>query len=100
MSLSVSMSGLGRWAEGWGRWRELPAGGIRASQGTFSSFSCKKRKFHRKNFNVFNIFTQNIDCGYLLEPPCRGCSNEYPQSAFWIKSKKNRYTPVNPTFTK
>ena len=38
MSLSVSMSGLGRWAEGWGRWRELPAGGIRASQGTFSSF--------------------------------------------------------------
>ena len=37
MSLSVSMSGLGRWAEGWGRWRELPAGGIRASQGTFSS---------------------------------------------------------------
>ena len=28
------MSGLG----GGGNWRELPAGGIRASQGTFSSF--------------------------------------------------------------
>ena len=38
MSLSVSMSGLGgRGAKGWSRWRELPAGGIRASQGTFSS---------------------------------------------------------------
>ena len=28
------------------------------------------------------IPAQNIDCGYLLEPPCRGGSNEYPQSMF------------------
>ena len=35
--MSVCMSGLGRWAKGWGHGRELPAGGIRASQGTFSS---------------------------------------------------------------
>ena len=26
---------------------------------------------------------------------CRGGSNEYPQSMFWIKNKKNRYTPEN-----
>ena len=26
---------------------------------------------------IFLIFAQNIDCGYLLEPPRRGGSNEY-----------------------
>ena len=28
----------------------------------------------------FLISAQNIDCGYSLEPPRRGGSNEYPQS--------------------
>ena len=28
-----------------------------------------------------------------------GGSNEYPQSMFWSKNKKNRYTPANPSFT-
>ena len=28
---------------------------------------------------------QNIDCGYSLEPPRRGGSNEYPQSMFWAE---------------
>ena len=28
----------------------------------------------------FLISAQNLDCGYSLEPPRRGCSNEYPQS--------------------
>ena len=44
------------------------------------------------------IFAQNIDCGYTLEPPRQGDSNQYPQSMFWIKNtknKKNMYTPVN-----
>ena len=26
-------------------------------------------------------------------------SNEYPQSMFWSKNKKNRYTPAYPSFT-
>ena len=30
----------------------------------------------------FLISAQNIDCGYSLEPPRRGGSNEYPQSMF------------------
>ena len=30
----------------------------------------------------FLISAQNIDCGYSLEPPRRGGSNEYPQSIF------------------
>ena len=49
--------------------------------------------------NIFLIFAQNIDCGYTLEPPRRGGSNEYPQSMFWSKNKKNRYTPAYPSFT-
>ena len=31
---------------------------------------------------IFLISAQNIDCGYLLEPPRRGGSNEYLQSMF------------------
>ena len=49
----------------------------------------KEKKNHWKNFEIFLIFAQNIDCG-LLEPPCQGVSNEYPQSMFWSKNKKNR----------
>ena len=33
-----------------------------------------------KNSNSFHISAQNIDCGYLLEPPRRGGSNENLQS--------------------
>ena len=46
------------------------------------------------SFYIFLIqFAENIDCGYTLEPPRRGGSNEYPQFMFWSKNKKNRYTP-------
>ena len=31
---------------------------------------------------IFLISAQNIDCGYSLEPPHQGGSNEYPQSMF------------------
>ena len=51
-------------------------------------------------FDIFLIFAQNIDCGYMLEPPCRGGSNEYPQSMFLSKNKKNRYTPAYPILYK
>ena len=34
---------------------------------------------------IFLILLKNIDCGYLLEPPRRGGSNEYPQSMFWAE---------------
>ena len=61
----------------------------------------KIENFQLKNFDIFLIFAQNIDCGYMLEPPRRGRggSNEYPQSMFWSKNKKNRYTPAYPSFT-
>ena len=48
-------------------------------------------------FILFLIFAQNIDCGYTLEPPQRGGSNEYPQSMFWSKNKKKVY-PCKPQF--
>ena len=53
------------------------------------------RFFLKKKNDIFIIFAQNIDCGYTLEPPQRGGFNEYPQSMFWMKNKKIRYTPVN-----
>ena len=45
----------------------------------------------------FTFSTKNIDCGYLLELPQWGSSDEYPQSMFLAKYKKNVYpckTPV------
>ena len=56
----------------------------------------KVEHFVGKNDDIFNIHAQNIDCGYTLEPPRRGGSNEYPQYIFWMKKKKNRYTPAYP----
>ena len=58
----------------------------------------KIENFQLKNFDIFLSFAQNIDCGYTLEPPRRGGSNEYPQSMIWSKNKKNRYTPAFPSF--
>ena len=53
----------------------------------------KSEKFQQKIFDIFFFyFRQNIDCGYIVEPPQLGGSNEYPQSIFWSKNKKNRYT--------
>ena len=52
-------------------------------------FSVKIENSIGKILIFFNIFAQNIDCGYTLEPPRQGGSNEYPQSMFWRKNKKN-----------
>ena len=59
----------------------------------------KTENFQIKNSDTFHISAQNIDCGYSLEPPQRGGSNEYPQSMFLSRNKKIVYTPVNPSFT-
>ena len=40
------------------------------------------KNFSRKKIDIFLIFAQNIDCGYTLEPPCRGGSNMYQKSMF------------------
>ena len=59
----------------------------------------ENENFHIKNSDIFHISAQNIDCGYSLEPPRRGGSNEYPQSMFRAEIRKIMYTPVNPSFT-
>ena len=59
----------------------------------------KHENFQIKNSDIFHNSAQNIDCGYSLEPPWRGGSNEYPQSMFWAEIRKIMYTPANPSFT-
>ena len=59
----------------------------------------KNENFQIKNSDIFLISAQNIDCGYSLEPPHRGGSNEYPQSMFWAEIRKIMFTPLNPSFT-
>ena len=59
----------------------------------------KIENFQIKKSDIFHISAQNIDCGYSLEPPQRGGSNEYPQSMFLSRYKKIMYTPGNPSFT-
>ena len=38
---------------------------------------------------IFLFLLKNIDCGYSLEPPRRGGSNEYSQSMFLSRNMKN-----------
>ena len=37
---------------------------------------------------IFSFLLKNVDCGYSLEPPPRGGSNEYPQSIFLSRNMK------------
>ena len=58
----------------------------------------KNWKFSDKNSDIFHISAQNIDCVYSLEPPRRGGSNEYPQSMFLSRNKKNNVYPCKTQF--
>ena len=58
----------------------------------------KNEYFQMKNSDIFHISAQNIDCGYSLEPPRRGGSNEYPQSIILSRDKKNNVYPSKPQF--
>ena len=48
----------------------------------------KKWKASDKMSDIFHISVQNIDCGYSLEPPRRGGSNEYHNPCFWTETRK------------
>ena len=58
----------------------------------------KTEHFKIKNSYIFHISTQNIYYGYSFEPPRRGGSNEYRQSMFSSKNKKNNVYPCKPQF--
>ena len=48
--------------------------------------------FRRKILIFFIFLLKKIDCGYSLEPPRRGGSNEYPQSMFLSRrGSSNKY---------
>ena len=55
------------------------------------NFTSKNWKFSDKDSdNIFFISAENIDCGYLLEPP---------HLCFWAEMRRIVYTAVNPSFT-
>ena len=60
--------------------------------------SSPKTQFSDKSPDIFHISAQNIDCGYSLEPPRRGGSNEYPQSMSLSRNKKKNVYPYKPQF--
>ena len=61
------------------------------------NFTTKKGKFSvKKKSDIFHISAENIDCGYSLESPRRGGSNEFPQSMFLSRNKKNNVYPCKP----
>ena len=62
------------------------------------NFTTKKWKFSDKNSNIFHVTAQNRDCGYSLQPPCLGGSNENPQSMVFEQNKKNNVYPCKPQF--
>ena len=47
--------------------------------------------FNRKVLIFFLFLHENICCGYSLEVPQRGTSNEYPQHMFSWRNKKKKY---------
>ena len=62
------------------------------------NFNTNYWKFSDKNFDIFHIHAQKIDCGYSLEPPRQGGSNEYQPSMFLSRNKKNNVYPCKPQF--
>ena len=64
-----------------------------------ASFTTRKWKFSDKTkSDIFHISAQNIDCGYLLEPPLWGSSNEYILSMFLRRNKKKYVYPCKTQF--
>ena len=55
----------------------------------------RNKKNAEKIFYIFHTSAQNIECGYSLEPPHRGSSNEYSQSMFWAEIM---HTPVSHVY--
>ena len=60
--------------------------------------STKNENFQIKNSDIFHISAQNIDCGYPLEPPRQGGSNDFPKSMFFSRNKKNNVYPCKHQF--
>ena len=70
---------------------------------TTLNISLPKTENFRIKILIFFIFLLKTDCGYSLEPPHRGSSNEYPQSIarlIWyirLQAEPMRYGKVVPS---
>ena len=58
----------------------------------------KTENFQIKNSEIFQISAQNLDCGYSLESPRQGGSDENQQYMFLSRNKKNNVYPSKPQF--
>ena len=58
----------------------------------------QNENFPMKNSGCFLFLLKNIDCGYALEPPRQGGSNEYQQSMFLSRNKKIKVYSCKPQF--
>ena len=56
----------------------------------------KTENFQTKISDIFHISAQKHRLWYSLEPPRRGGSNEYPQSMFLNRNKKNNVYLCKP----
>ena len=53
------------------------------------NFDPLKPHWGLQGYTLFFLFLlKNVDCGYLLQPPCRGSSNQYTQFMFWAEIRK------------
>ena len=59
-------------------------------------YGCKNVNLQMKNYNIFLIFAQNIDCGYTLEPREAVLTSTH-NLCFRAKIRKNVY-PCTPQF--
>ena len=82
----------GKQCQPWSHYENMPI------QIYWKVYHQKDENLQIKNYDNFHISAQNIDCGYSLEPPRRGGSNEYPQSMFLSTNKKNNVYPCKPQF--
>ena len=64
----------------------------------YSKFHFQKLKIFQTKTHIFHMSAQNVDCGYSLELPQQGGSNEYPQYMFLSRNKKNNTYPCKPQF--
>ena len=56
---------------------------------THFNIALGKTFFSTKKYLYFSYFLKKTCCGYSLEVPWRGASNEYPQHMFLSRNKKN-----------
>ena len=61
-------------------------------------FKSIENNFQIKKSDIFHVSGRYIDCGYSLEPPWWGGSNEYLKSMFLSRNKKNNVYPCKPQF--